>query len=108
MANDKKALPLLMVGMGIILFSIGDAIFKVLTSLGIYWWDFLVFGVPFEILTIFILALVSKKFDRKQVYQELMPRRFTFPILRGLISIFAIHCAYNFPVSIISAAVIHL
>ena len=38
MANDKKALPLLMVGMGIILFSIGDAIFKVLTSLGIYWY----------------------------------------------------------------------
>ena len=90
MENDKKALPLLMVGIGIILFSIGDAIFKVLTSLGIYWWDFLVFGVPFEILTIFIIALVSKNFDRQKVYQELMPKRFTFPILRGVISIFAI------------------
>ena len=90
MENDKKALPPLMVGIGIILFSIGDAIFKVLTSLGIYWWDFLVFGVPFEILTIFTIALVSKNFDRQKVYQELMPKKFTFPILRGVISILAI------------------
>ena len=90
MDKNKNVLPLLMVGTGIILFSVGDAIFKVLTSLGIYWWDFLVFGVPFEILTIFIIALVSKNFDRKQVYQELMPKRFTFPIIRGLISIVAI------------------
>ena len=90
MDKNTKVLPLIMVGTGIILFSVGDAIFKVLTSLGIYWWDFLVFGVPFEILTIFIIALVSKNFDRKKVYQELMPRRFTFPIIRGLISIVAI------------------
>ncbi len=90
MKNHNKALPLLMVGTGIILFSIGDAIFKVLTSIGIYWWDFLVFGVPFEILTIFAIALFSKNFDRKLVYRELMPRRFFFPVLRGLLSIVAI------------------
>tara|TARA_S200000501_G_scaffold225365_1_gene211246 strand:- start:825 stop:1715 length:891 start_codon:yes stop_codon:yes gene_type:complete len=90
MKNHKKSLPLLMVGIGIILFSIGDAFFKVLTNIGIYWWDFLVFGVPFEILTIFIIALISKKFDKTLIYIELMPKRFLFPILRGLISILAL------------------
>ena len=90
MKNHSKALPLLMVGTGIILFSVGDAIFKVLTSIGIYWWDFLVFGVPFEILTIFVIALISKNFDTKLVYRELVPRKFFFPVLRGLLSIVAI------------------
>ena len=90
MKNHSKVLPLLMVGTGIILFSIGDAIFKVLTSMGIYWWDFLVFGVPFEILTILVIALISKNFDTKLVYRELIPSKFFFPVLRGLLSIVAI------------------
>ena len=90
MKNKKTTLPLLMVGVGIILFSVGDAFFKVLTSIGINWWDFLVFGVPFEILTIIIIASISKNFNRTLIYQELMPKKFLFPILRGLISIIAI------------------
>ena len=90
MKNKKTTLPLLMVGVGIILFSVGDAFFKVLTSIGINWWDFLVFGVPFEILTIIIIASISKNFNRTLIYQELMPKKFFFPILRGLISIIAI------------------
>ena len=57
--NDKhNVLPLALVGTGVVIFSIGDVIFKILTSLGIFWWDFLVFGVPFEILVILLIVLL--------------------------------------------------
>ena len=52
MKDSLNVLPLLLVGTGVILFSFSDVVFKILTSLDILWWDFLVFGVPFEILLI--------------------------------------------------------
>ena len=79
--NDKhNVLPLALVGTGVVIFSIGDVIFKILTSLGIFWWDFLVFGVPFEILVILLITGISNNFDKQKCYDELMPRRFFFPI----------------------------
>ena len=56
MKDSLNVLPLLLVGTGVILFSFSDVVFKILTSLDILWWDFLVFGVPFEILLIVIIT----------------------------------------------------
>ena len=58
MKDSLNVLPLLLVGTGVILFSFSDVVFKILTSLDILWWDFLVFGVPFEILLILIITLL--------------------------------------------------
>ena len=45
MKDSLNILPLFLVGFGVILFSFSDAVFKILTSLEIFWWDFLLFGV---------------------------------------------------------------
>ena len=103
--NDKhNVLPLALVGTGVVIFSIGDVIFKILTSLGIFWWDFLVFGVPFEVLVILLITVISNNFDKQKCYNELMPRRLFFPILRGFLGIIAIAAIFmsfkNLPLSL--------
>ena len=82
MKDSLNVLPLLLVGTGVILFSFSDVVFKILTSLDILWWDFLVFGVPFEILLILIITGIRKDFDKRKIYEELMPKRLFYPVLR--------------------------
>ena len=67
MKDSLNVLPLLLVGTGVILFSFSDVVFKILTSLDILWWDFLVFGVPFEILLILIITGIRKDFNKRKV-----------------------------------------
>ena len=79
MKDTLNILPLLLVGTGVILFSFSDVVFKILTSLDILWWDFLVFGVPFEILLILIITGIRKDFSKKTSYTSEYPH----PTLSG-------------------------
>ena len=104
MKDSLNVLPLLLVGTGVILFSFSDVVFKILTSLDILWWDFLVFGVPFEILLILIITGIRKDFNKRKIYEELMPKRLFYPVLRGVISVFALASVFislkNLPLSL--------
>ena len=64
--NPSHIFPMALVAIGISLFSFNDLVFKHLTSIQVYWWDFLVFGVPVELLIITLFAGYIHKFDRKK------------------------------------------
>ena len=83
-------MPMLLVASGAALFSLNDLVFKHLTSINIIWWDFLVFGVPVEIVIIILFTGYIHNFDKIKVYNELLPKKFFYPILRGLMAILSI------------------
>ena len=89
-AKIKHLMPLILVAAAAILFSFNDLVFKHLTKLNISWWDFLVFGVPVEIIFIILFAGYINNFNKKRWMQELTPKRYFFPVLRGGLAIIAI------------------
>jgi len=90
LAKIKHLLPLILVAAAAILFSFNDLVFKHLTKLSISWWDFLVFGVPVEIILIIFFAGYINNFNKKRWIEELIPNSYFFPLLRGGLAIIAI------------------
>ena len=97
-------MPMFLVAIGASLFSLNDLVFKHLTSIDIIWWEFLVFGVPVEIIIIIFFAGYIHNFNRRKIYKELLPKNFFYPLLRGLLAILSIALMFlslkNLPLSI--------
>ena len=106
MENNSHIKPMFLVAMGAIIFSLNDLVFKYLTKLNVFWWDFLVFGVPIEIIIIVFSAGYIHKYDKRKWYKELLPKRPLYPVLRGLLAVIAIALVFlslkNLPLSITS------